>query len=470
MSTPQTHSTNMISSPVYSLKRLGFVLALALAALAPAVQAQEGTHYTSQRAADEFGKLPPLIEAKNWDGAIRLIEGILSWAKPGSYDQAYSYDILSRLYLQQSEYAKAIPAYQQALQLGDAYKYFDERSQLERIYYLAQLYYQEAGTTKVKAVQEQDLAKATDYLGMWFKRTKKPTEEARTLYATLLFQRAILDPNHINKDLLAQARVQAQEGLLDAIHPKENLYIILLATYQQEEDNVKAAELLELLVKRFPSKKTYWQQLWGTYTNLAATTKDPDKVEEYNIRSILTIERAQALGFLNSPKENFNLFGIYYNMGQFGEATRLLYKGLKDGKIESDVEKWQLLANSYQQINKEFMAIQVLKEAAQRFPKAGQLEFQLAQILYSLDKVHDAYDHLNLALAKDNLQKPGSVYYFKAYVCYELLKYEEALVAINKAATYPDARDAQLPQLRQAIESAIKDREAAKAQAENQTS
>jgi hypothetical protein len=52
------------------------------------------------------------------------------------------------------------------------------------------------------------------------------------------------------------------------------------------------------------------------------------------------------------------------------------------------------------------------------------------------------------------------------YVCWELGKHAEALDAINKALTFPDTKDdKQLPQLKQAVEEALKERESAAAPA-----
>src|ERR1019366_3549793 len=99
----------------------------------------------------------------------------------------------------------------------------------------------------------------------------------------------------------------------------------------------------------------YWQQLEGLYLNLAGTAeKDEAKMKKYYTQAINVVERAQAHGFMTTPKDNYNLVTIYYTVGQFGKATDLLYKGLKNGTIDSDIKNWELLASSYQQINEEF--------------------------------------------------------------------------------------------------------------------
>jgi tetratricopeptide (TPR) repeat protein len=179
------------------------------------------------------------------------------------------------------------------------------------------------------------------------------------------------------------------------------------------------------------------------------------------------MERAQALGLMQTPKDNYNLVTMYYNAGQFGKATDLLYSGLKSGAIESDLKNWQLLAYSYQQIGRDAQAIAVLKEAGTAFP-SGQIEFQIGQIYSQMDnKTAEAYAYYSKAVAKGGLEKPHSAYMFLAYTAFELEKFDEALAAINKTIASPDGqKDAQAPRLKQAIEDAVKEREALKPTAE----
>jgi hypothetical protein len=460
MITMVNRSLIMSLSSIFCQRRLGSILLLGLAiAFSTAAVAQERNAQPSEKASSDLQKLQPLIDAKNWEGASNLLLGILRYAVPNSYDQAMASDILSKIYLQNGDYEKSIAPLERAYLLGESYNYFEPKTQLERLYFLAQLYYQEVTNTKVKSVQSEYFAKAAKYIEIWLNRQEKPDQDGRMFYVSLLYNQAIIDPQNIDMGLVKKTQEQVYEALYSELFPKEGFYLILLATLQQEGDLKKTAEILELLTKQYPSKSTYWQQLMATYSNLAIETKNPDEVLEYNLRAIITIERGQVLGFMNTPKDNYNLVGIYFNIGQFGKATELMLAGLRNGSIESDIKKWELLAYSFQQINNEFKAIEVLKEAIRSYPKSGQLDNQIASIYYSLNQSQEAYRYLNSALAKGGLEKPGSVYYFKAYICYELQKFDEALSAINKAAEYPDAQDSQLPRLRQAIEEAIRERE-----------
>lgn len=419
----------------------------------------------NEKISEELQKVKPLTDAKKWDDALNLLNSLKPMAQPNSYDIAVLSDIEYKILLQKGDYAKAIAPLELALRLNNSQGFFDAQTAQEMTLYLAQIYYQEASVNKSIPLQQQYFAKAASCIKTWLGNTdKQPSDpqrqESTMIYASILYNQAIINPENIDKALLKQAEDIVHEALLGVIRPKESPYILLLAAYQQEGDYVRAADLLELLVKTYPSKKDYWQQLSGIYLNLAAD-KDEQKAREYNIRAILTIERAQSHGIMKSPKDNFNLVGIYFNAGQFGKATEILHSGLKDGSIESVQKNWELLAYSYQQVNRSLDAIEVLKEAAHLFPRSGQLDYQISQIYYSLDKSIDCYEFLKTALVKGHLEKPGAVYSFLSYVCFELRKFEEALANVEKSmATLESKNDKQLPRLKEAIQEAIKERDA----------
>ena len=440
-------------------------LLLALACAAPvAAHAAGAPAELSEHISDELNKLKPLTDAKNWDAALSLLTNLAATVSPSSYDYAIISDIKGKVYLSKGEYANAIQPMEAAVRLGDAYGYFEERDIAEKVYYLVQIYYQEATGTKSVALQQQYFNKASASIKRWINSPTGRTspdaqrQEAALLYASILYNQAVINPDKVDNSALKLAQTEIENGLLSSAHPKETFYVLQLATYQQEGNYIRAAEVLELLVKQYPGKKDYWAQLIATYLNLALD-KDEEKAREFNIRAINATERSQTIGFNKTQKDNFNLVGIYINLGQYGKATELLYSGLKNGSIESTQKNWEYLAYSYQQVDKPYQAVDVLKEASALFPRTGQLDFQISQIYYSLDKTEEAYASLISAVAKGHLEKPGSVFNFLAYIAFELRRYDEALAAVDKAIAHSDSsHDTQLPRLKQAIEDAIKER------------
>lgn len=446
----------------------GAALAFALAVAQPAAvkAADRPIHNLGEKTSEAFGKLKPLQDAKNWAGMLALLDGLIPTVGPTSYDMALILDMKAKLFATQEQYSKAIEPWEKSLQLSDTYKYFDEKQTLDTVYFLSQLNYQEGLSSKVPAQQQQYIKSAINQLKRWLNQTKKVTAEASMLYASMLFNQAVANPKQIDRDLIKQARVEVERGLLLSIEPKEGFYALLLVILQQEEDFQRASEILEFLVKQFPQKKDYWPTLMAFYLNMA-NDKDEKKSRTNYVRAINTIERAQALGHMKTPKDNYNLVTLYITANQFSRANELLYAGLKNGTIESDAKTWGVLGYYYQQAEQELQAISVLKEACQLFPTAGQLELQIGEIYRQQEKTREAYNHYKGAVKKGNLDKPQVGYQLLAYSAFELGELEEALNAVLEAEKFPDAKkDAQLPKLKKAIQDAIEERKYKKEEAQ----
>lgn len=411
--------------------------------------------------------MKPLTDAKNWDAALLVVDGILPTVDPESYDSAFLSDTKANIYLQKNDLIKAIAPKETVLRLADAHhNYFEQKAVLDILYLLAQLYYQEGSASKSPATQQQYFNKASSYIKRWLDTSPKKNSDISIFYASILYNQAVVNSEKVDLALVKLARHEVEEGLLSAIKPKDGYYMLLLATLQQEGDFARSAEILELLVKQKPDNKIYWQQLMATYLNLGGgTEKNEAKIREYYARAINSMERAQALGLLKEPKDNYNLVSIYFNAGQFGKATDLLYAGLKKGTIDADVKNWILLAYSFQQVNQDLQAVNVYREASKLYPKNGQLDFLIGQIYTGMDgHGSDAYSAYQTAVAKGGLDKPYLAYMLLAYTAYDLGRLEEGLAAAIKASTYPEStKDSQLPKLKAAIEDAIKDQAAAKA-------
>jgi Tfp pilus assembly protein PilF len=194
------------------------------------------------------------------------------------------------------------------------------------------------------------------------------------------------------------------------------------------------------------------------YMILGQNSKDEAKIRMYDIRAINAIERAQALGYLKTTKDNFNLFTLYYNSNQYGAAADLLHDGLMTGNIDPILANWQLLASSYEQINQEFKAIDALKEASNRFPKNGELDMKISQVYYSLGDTEKSFQYAQIAMEKGGLAKPLQTYEFIAYLAYELHKYDFAKIAIDKVIELLKGNpDHQMQILKGAIDDAIKE-------------
>lgn len=441
----------MLSSPQCLRRSLSVALAgVTLAVMAFAQQA-ERNYSVGDATSEVLGTTyKNAIEKKEYDAALAAVNGALAkLTDKTSFDAAVLNQAKAQTLLQKGDYSASIEPLETALQLSDAKSptYFDDRVTLEFVYFLAQLYFQEATTTKQTNRVAQYYDKAERYMERWVRLNQRPNADAITFYASLLYNRATQDGDNPDTAKVQRALDLVDTALRMSTRPRDNLWVLKLVCLQQLDRNAEATELLELLVKQKPDNRNYWQQLAALYLN-----------QGNDVRAILSFERAQSHGFMNSPKDNFNLVGIHFNLGLFDRAAELLEKGLENGSIENEEKNWELLAYSYQQLNRDFKAIDTLKRATKVFPESGQLEYLIAQNYYQLEKLGDALPHLQASIRKGGGAKPHTTYLFLAFVAYELKKYELAMEAAEKAIEFPEGR-AEGERMKQAIEDIVKERE-----------
>ena len=455
----------MFSFPTFSRTARLTSIILLLCSASPTLsfsQSEPPRRELTERVSTALQKLSEFMEAKNYDGALAMINPLIPTAAANSFDLALLSQIKAQVLLMKSDFPAAIPPLETAYNLGRTYNFFEPRQLNELSYYLAQLYYQEGSAAKDINLQRATLEKASTFISDYLANSEKPNPDAPVFAASLLYTRATLDPENVDEALLQEAMNLAREGLYAELEPKDNLYVLILAALQQFGRNEDAAEILEFLVKRNPTNRQYWGQLAATYLALGADEKvvDPSQIRQWNIRTIVTIERAQAVGIMTEPKDNFNLVGLYFNIERFDDAIRLLEDGLKNDRIENTQRNWELLASSYQQVNKELRAIETLKQAAKLYPSAGSLEFQIANIYYAIDNLREAYTHGLIALEKGSLNNTAQTNMFVAYLAYELQDYEVALVQAEAAAAAENDPNSSANRLLGAIRDAIREREA----------
>lgn len=389
-------------------------------------------------------------DAKDHDKALQIINRQLAALKdPTSFDAALLNQIKAQTLLQKNQFSESIEPLERALQLSDAKNptYFDDRVTQEMVLFLSQLYFQEAASIKNPQQATTYFEKSERYIERWVKNNTRPNQDAMLFYASLLYNRAMQDADNPDEARIKRALAVVDESLRMAVRPRENLYLLKLLCLQQLDRNAEATELLELMVAQKADNRTYWQQLAGLYLS-----------QGQDIRAILSFERAQKHGFMNAPKDNFNLVGIHFNIGQYERAAELLDRGLRNGSIENEEKNWELLAYSYQQLNRDFKAIDTLKEATKHFPESGQLEFLIAQTYYAMEKFEEALPHLQSAVRKGGGNRPHQTYLFMAFIAYELKKYDIALDAANRAIATPEGK-VEGQRMKQAIEDMVRERE-----------
>jgi hypothetical protein len=451
----------------------GLIALLAVFALPAALRAEDQPEGAADKDKKQFSdkvregitKFGPLQADSKWDEALVLINDLIKIAEPGSYDEFMLNYIKGQLYLRIEQQDKAIEPLEAAVRISDLHNFFDDKEQLRVFKYLAQIYYGEGAAKGVTTARQLEcFAKAGDYLNRLIgkeRETNTLNADDVQFYAYLLVNRAQVNPDKIDYAMIRQAEKLSEEGLTLSIVPKTEFYRLLLITRLLQNNYAGGAEVLELLLQKDPTNKDNWGQLSAIYLNLGADDKDKAKARENNLRAILTFQRAQAVGQLKTPKDNYNLVGTYANIGQIERAAQLLDAGLRNGSIEPEKNRWLYLAAWYQQLNQEQKAIDVLKEAAKHFPDSGEFDFTAAQNYYGMEKFDEALQEAKIAATKGLGDKTWQVWSFIAYVALELRNYELAVEAADKALSDPASKkDTQLPGVKENAQKAINDRNA----------
>ena len=387
--------------------------------------------------------LAPLFEAQKWDEALTGLDALLLKTAPNSFDRAFLSSLKAQILGSKGNYAAAVEPLESALKIADDLHIFRFThalpiSEQDMLINLASLLVADAATPgKSIEVQRVDYTKAHTY-GRRLIESTTQTVDSQTMCARILYSEAMLEPSKVDMTLMKQASVEAEKTLFLVIKPKEDNYTLYLATLQQLGDSKRSAEMLELLVKKFPNNKSYWPMLFNTYVSMQGSG---DKTVD--LSAVVALERAQAAGQMVSNKDNFMLAGLYYNIQQYAFAADLLEKGLREGKIDSEQKNWELLAASYQQMSKEDRAIEIFHQAIKLFPKSPNIELQVGQIYYNNDKRADAYKHF-LAAVNKGLEHPSQTLVLISYLALEDKRLEDALSAAEKAvAADPKSKEAQ---------------------------
>ncbi len=452
--------------PAFGVLALLAALTLPSAVLAQTDSAQDkDKKELSEKVRDGMAKYVAFQEAKDWDNAVAQLTELQKIAKPDSFEEFTVDYVKGQVFIQIDQFPKAIDPLEKALAVSDRHNFLSDKDERRLLKYLAQIYNAQGSAKGVPpAEQQQDYIKAGDYLKRLILNERENhalNTDDFLLYAYLLLQRAQANAEKPDQALLTEARKVSEEGLLLAITPPRQFYQLLQSILVMQNDYPAAAEVIELMLKKDPTNKDNWTQLSAIYLTLGTDATDKQKALDYNIRAIVTYERAQAAGHLKTPKDNFALVSTYFNIGQTEHAARLLEADLKNGSIESEQKYWTFLAQWYQQINQELKAIEVLKEAAKHFPNSGDFDFMAAQNYYALEKFPEALQQASLAATKGLGDKTWLAWSLVAYTAYELRQYDEALEAVTKALSFPESKkDHQLPGLKDFVEKAIKEHNA----------
>ncbi len=341
MPTPR-HSRQRRTARAGSFLRL--TAALLGCAILPSVShaqpAQQQPPELSSTISDELGRLRPMMEAddpKTYPELSRKLDEILTKFQPKGYDLAYVSQMKANVLFKSGEAMKAIPYLENCL--NPAYMPPEQFQGLSFV--LTQLYMQEAGITSDEKVRDKRLGQSRTRLEEWFAANPEPKlgapkmkeyADAMSLYANCLYFLKQYEKAYETSKKLVHL----------SIEPSDQSWVLLFAAQQEAGKNAEAAETFEMFIRKFPEKKDIWMQLTQAYLS-----------SDNPLRAILTYQRAQTHGFMNSPSDYMNIFSLYYRLEEYSRASQLLESWIKSGKVEDSEDNWENVSVCFQNLRRE---------------------------------------------------------------------------------------------------------------------
>lgn len=353
------------------------------------------------------------IETKAYGEALVTLQAIEANQKINEYERASIYQTFAYLYAEQEKYKEAIDYFKKSIDVSKPAEGLGlpQAQVISTMYNLGQLY----------MVVEQ-YQQAVQQLEAWRKVAENVNAQGLAMLATAYYQSENMEKAlELIKEAIAKAGAE----------PKEQWYQLQLAILLEKDRFAEAEKLLELIIPKFPSNRTYWLQLAAVYNEL---NKDKE--------SFAIFAAAYQLGFLTEEKDVVRLARLYmFNENPY-QGAMVMEKAFKSPSMPRNPENLEVLANAYFNAREYKKALPWLKEAAEKSPN-GTLELRLCQAQLQLNAYKDAEDSCKGAIDKKGLKDEGAAWITVCISQIEQKKWAQARQSCTNAKGFKDkAKDA----------------------------
>lgn len=344
------------------------------------------------------------LKDKKYAEALSDLRELAQDVQDNTYALALTDQMIAYVYIDQKKYRQALPYLRKAVDLHA----LPETQQHQTTLTLAQLY----GLT-------DQYREAIEVLERWFKNEKNPSATAYVLAATSYYQLKELKP----------ARKYVKLAIQKGDEPNEQWYGLLVGIDYELKNFDEAIDALKKMISYWPDKADYWHNLYGLYM-----------LKEQNEKALVVMRVAYEKGLINEGDTLLNLARLELVHGLPYYAAEVLTKGMKSGKIESNLDNLRLLVTAWTQAQETDEALETLDKAA-KLADDGMLYLKKAQLCYQEAEWECAIDAANDAADKGGLDEPGKAYLMKGMALAQVEKYDQAKEAFHKAERYKGTRD-----------------------------
>ncbi|MBT8055948.1 MAG: tetratricopeptide repeat protein [Gammaproteobacteria bacterium] len=349
------------------------------------------------------------VGEEQYDSAFDDLQNMLRRAGKDSYLQAVLYQALAQVEWSRKNYEASLAHFEGAVELDT----LPDQTHFALMYQIAQLYF-------MKDRFEDSL----EALDLWFCKVPADsvTSHAWVLKASINVQR---------EDYRA-----ALEAIDTAIamddNPKESWYQVKLAAHFELQQFPQAAQTLELMIERWPDKKSYWMQLSQIYYKLNS--------EE---RALAVIALAYRKGMLDKESDILYLSSLYSNSNVPYQAAEVLEKGIRDGLVKPTKSHWTMVAETWYNAEELEKSLAAFVEAGRVAPD-GDIDLRRGFILVDLERWSEALGALNDALEKGGLgdRRTAEAHLLRGMANFNMDRFDAASTDWGRASRYEGTRDA----------------------------
>lgn len=376
------------------------------AALAQDDQEQADNTKTKQAQAvskevyDQIQKAQELVDAKDYQGALRMLERLYNPDKLTEYEQANVLNYIGFVYYNMEDTPAAIRTYTRMIAIPS----LEPQLLKQTTYTLAQL-----------NTMEENYAEALNMLEKYFTMETNPQPESFILKAQNLYQlERFGDMVEPIETAMSVAREKGKEV-------KEDWYVLLNFAYFQEENYTKVRDIQKILLATWP-KKRYWFSLAGAYTELG---------EDQNL--IAAYDAAFTQGMLEKESEFVTMAQLYMQREVPYKAATLLESQMDSGLVAKDAKNYRLLSQAWMLSQEDAKAIPALKEAA-RLSDDGELDVRLGNAYLNIGEYTDCAAAVRSGLRKGGLKNPDNAQISLGMCLYNLKQYNDAKASFREAS------------------------------------
>lgn len=360
----------------------------------------------SKEVYDEITKAQELVEAKDYRGALNILNRLYNPDKLTEYEQANVLNYIGFVYYNMDDPANAIKTYDRMLGIPS----LEAQMRKQVTFTLAQL-----------NMMEENYQRSLDLLNKWFELESNPGPDPYILKAQALYQLERF------QDMIEPIETGIGVARERDLAIKEDWYVLLNFAYFQQEDYAKVRDIQKILLANWP-KKRYWMSLAGAYTELG---------EDQNLVSAFDV--AYTDGLLESESELVTMAQLFMQSEVPYKAGKLLEEKMADGTVEANEKNYRLLSQAWSLAQEDDKAIPALQEAARR-AQDGELDVRLANSYLNIGEYGECVEAARNGLQKGDLKDPDNAQISLGMCLYNLRRYGDAKKAFQAAARVEKSR------------------------------